>query len=427
MRRWAVVVPALVLALSMGYYILGVLIPMQVREAQTSGTPRGNLSDLYPRWLGAKELLEQGRDPYSAAVTRDIQIGYYGRLLDPQRPGDPHDQQGFAYPIYVAFLLAPTLGLPFTLVQPVSIWLLLGLTVLSVPLWAYALRTRLGGPALLAVTLLTLGSFPTGQGLALQQLSLLVAVLLAGVAALLTAGRLVPAGVLLALATIKPQVALPLVAWLALWTLSDWRTRRGLALGCGATMALLLGGAEWVSPGWVGRFLAALTDYQHYTGGRSLVDTLLLTPVGGAAASVVLIAAGAFICLWVRHAAAGTSGYNLALALVPAVTLAIIPTWAPYNQLLLLPAVLLLLDRRAQLWAGDRLTRYLVLAAGFMIAWPWVATLGLTLAAAVLPAITVQRGWTIPLWTSLFIPPVVLATLGYAAWGPLRPARSPRP
>lgn len=426
MRRWAAPALALVLALSMGYYILGILIPMQVREARSRGTPRGNLSDLYPRWLGAKALLEQGRDPYSAAVTRDIQIGYYGRLLNPQRPSDPHDQQGFAYPVYVAFLLAPTLGLPFATVQPFFAGLLLALTVVSVPLWAYALRTRFGGATLAAVTLLTLGSFPTAQGVALEQLSLLVAAALAGVAALLTAGRPVPAGVLLALATIKPQVALPLVAWLALWTLSDWRTRRGLALGFGLTMAGLLGAAEWLSPGWIGRFLTALNEYQRYTAGRSLVDTLL-TPLGGAVASVALVSGAAVVCWRVRRAAAGTPGYNLALALVPAVTLAIIPTWAPYNQLLLLPAVLLLLDARARVWAAGRVARYLALAAGLMIAWPWVATLGLTLAATVLPAITVQRGWTLPLWTSLFIPPAVLALLGYAAWGPLRPVRPLRP
>ena len=60
-----------------------------------------DLSDLYPRWLGARELLLHHRDPYSPEVTREIQIGYYGRPLDPSRPQDPRDQQGFAYPAYV--------------------------------------------------------------------------------------------------------------------------------------------------------------------------------------------------------------------------------------------------------------------------------------------------------------------------------------
>jgi hypothetical protein len=45
-----------------------VVLPQQQKEAIATGRPRGNLSDLYPRWLGARELLLHGRDPYSAEV-----------------------------------------------------------------------------------------------------------------------------------------------------------------------------------------------------------------------------------------------------------------------------------------------------------------------------------------------------------------------
>ncbi len=67
-----------------GVWLYGnrVLIPHQVSDAAAHDRPRGNLSDLYPRWLGARELLLHGRDPYSAEVTREIQAGYYGRPLD---------------------------------------------------------------------------------------------------------------------------------------------------------------------------------------------------------------------------------------------------------------------------------------------------------------------------------------------------------
>ena len=79
------------------------LIPHQVVDARQHDQPRGNLSDLYPRWIGAKDLLLYGRDPYGADVSREIQIGYYGRPLDPSRPNDPADEQGFAYPVYVVW------------------------------------------------------------------------------------------------------------------------------------------------------------------------------------------------------------------------------------------------------------------------------------------------------------------------------------
>ena len=109
---------ALLFAGSMWFYVQRVLVPYQKADAEAHGRPRGNLSDLYPRWLGTRELLLHHRDPYSAEVTREIQIGYYGRPLNPDRVNEsradePRDQQGFAYPLHVVFLLAPTIGLPF--------------------------------------------------------------------------------------------------------------------------------------------------------------------------------------------------------------------------------------------------------------------------------------------------------------------------
>jgi hypothetical protein len=97
---------ALLCAGSMWFYVDLVLIGYQVRDAAAHERPRGNLSDLYPRWLGAKELLLHHRNPYSQDISVEIQQGYYGRALDPTRPNDPKDEQGFAYPVYVTFLLA---------------------------------------------------------------------------------------------------------------------------------------------------------------------------------------------------------------------------------------------------------------------------------------------------------------------------------
>ncbi|HUS16745.1 MAG TPA: glycosyltransferase 87 family protein [Chloroflexia bacterium] len=407
-----------VLALSMWLYVERVLIGHQVADAAQTGVPRGNLSDLYPRWLGSRELLQHRRDPYGPQVTHDIQVGYYGRALgtglDPERNADPRDQQGFAYPVYVAFLLWPTLDLPFRTVQRGFAYLLLALTAASVPLWAYAIGWRPGALVLGAAVLLTVGSFPTLQGYELQQLSLLVGALLAGCAAALMRGWTVPAGVLLAVATIKPQVAAPMVAWLVLWAAGNWRQRQGLIWGFTASMAALLAGAEIVAPGWIGRFGTALAAYQQYTGGISLLDTLFTSLVGRILA-LALVAGLAWLAWRMRHAPAGTPGFALVLALVPAVTLLIIPTWAPYNQVLLVPGLLLLAARRAIIWPRGRTARYVYLMPWVLVGWPWLAALGLVLSIAVLPLATVQRGWTLPLYTSLFIPFGVLVALAYAA------------
>jgi hypothetical protein len=79
-------------------YVQRVLIAHQISYAETHNRPRGNLSDLYPRWLGARELLLHRRNPYGADISREIQAGYYGRPLDASRDSDPKDEQGFALP-----------------------------------------------------------------------------------------------------------------------------------------------------------------------------------------------------------------------------------------------------------------------------------------------------------------------------------------
>ena len=210
-------------------YARRVLIPQQKAYAAAHALPRGNLSDLYPRWLGARELLLHGRDPYSAEVTRDIQIGYYGRPLDPSRPDDPHDAEGFAYPVYVVFFLAPTIAFPFAVVQKCFFWLLVVVALATTLVWLRVLRWDVSLGIQLTLLALTLGSLTVMQGLKLQQISLMVAGLVAIAIALLVTDHAIAAGILLALSTIKPQLVWLLLFWLAIWTLADWRRRYRLA------------------------------------------------------------------------------------------------------------------------------------------------------------------------------------------------------
>ena len=84
---------------------------------------------------------------------------------------------------------------------------------------------------------------------------------------------------MLALASIKPQLVVPITACLLLWSLSDWRRRQRFIWGFVSTMALLFAGSEILLPGWFGDFLMALRDYRIYAGRMSMLD-VLLTNVG---------------------------------------------------------------------------------------------------------------------------------------------------
>ena len=406
---------ALLFAGSVWFYVQQVLVPYQKADAVAHGRPRGNLSALYPRWLGTRELLLHHRDPYSAEVTREIQTGYYGRPLDPDRADEPKDQQGFAYPLHVVFLLAPTIGLPFPVVQAGFRWLLVILTLASIFLWLWVLRWHPSVTVTAILIVLTFGSYAVVQGIKLQQLTLAVSALLAGCAAALVAGYFSLAGFLLALATIKPQLALPVAGWLVLWAVSDWRRRQIFFWSFALTTAVLLLASEYVLPGWIGQFRGAVAAYRQYTGGAGSLLDVLATPILGkilAAAAVIAVA----VTGWrVRRAAHDSVGFSTMFSLVLVVTLVIVPSFAPYNQVLLLPAVFLIATSWKELWGRNRLTRLACGLAVLIVFWPWLASCGLMAASLFLPANSVQRAWTLPLYTSLGIPLVVLGLFAACA------------
>ena len=243
---------------------------------------------------------------------------------------------------------------------------------------------------------MTLGSFQVLQGIKLQQLSLLVGGLIAGCALLLAEGYLALAGILLASATIKPQLVLPLAAWLLLWTFSDWRRRQNLMWGFVSTMGVLFAGAEYVLPGWIGRFRGAITAYRQYNDGARSVLDVLITPEWGRVLAGLIVLALAVTGWKFRRASTDSPVFNVVLGLVLATTVVILPKAAPYNQILLLPASLIVARHWQTLWQKNLISRLLLLVCGLLIFWPWLATTALTIASLGLPPDIVQKAWACP-------------------------------
>jgi hypothetical protein len=399
---------ALLSLCTMLFYVQGVLIPYQEKDAARQDRPRGNLSDLYPRWLGARELLLNRRDPYGPEMTREIQVGYYGRPLEAGRPGDPKDQAAFAYPVYVVFVLAPAVTLPYSVVQPAFTALLLLLTVASVPLWLIFLRWRPPNSTIVAVVLLTVGCFPVVQGLKLQQLSLLVAGLIALSAALLSRGHLFWAGVIMAFASIKPQITAPIAGWVLVWALFGWRDRRRYVWGFAFTLVAFFAGSEWLLPGWLARFLDAIVAYRSYTGTLSMLD-VMITPTWAKLVEGGLVIVVIFLCWRFRKTSQSQPEFAWITSLVLTVTVVIVPMIAPYNMVLLLPTILLLLQQGAQLWNKSLLSRAMVIASCLVIFWQWIGSTAVTIGSALASPETVQQWWAAPLYSMLFVPLPVLA------------------
>ena len=338
---WVALGFAILFSFTFWYWAVYIREPVARTEDLAKGRPLGNNSDLYPRWLGARELLLRGRDPYSTEITREIQTGFYGRPLNSQKPSDPVDKESFAYPIYVVLFLAPTVNMPFDAVSRIFRWLLLVFASLSVPVWMSALRIR--WPWLLTVSamLLTASSPPAATEFFKQNLAAFVILLLALSAAAAVRNWLALSGFLLALATIKPNTAAPWVFWFALWAISDWKQRRRLLWSFSGTMAALLIAAEVLSPHWIPRFLEGVREYHSYANKPSIIDWLL--PRFAATFVEVWLVLSLIVACWRwRKAAAGSQQFGLALAWIGTVTVVLFPQLAVYNEFLLVPPLLVL-------------------------------------------------------------------------------------
>ena len=369
----------LVLAWGMIYYYGGVLLP--IRQAHVSRS--GNSSDLYPVWLGARELLLHHRNPYSPEVTREIQLGFYGREIDPNR-NSTTNPEAFAYPAYVALVIAPSVPFSFETVRIVFKGLMLLLSPVSLLLWMRALRVRFRLSGAWVAFTAAMSSFAFVDGLYLEQTTLLVALLVAGSLAALSGGRPVVAGLLLALASVKPQVTILVVTFLLVWAIGAWSSRKGFAIGFGGVMGALLIGSEVMLPGWFRFWRQAAQRYVGYHN-PSILAILL-----GRQSAMVVGAAAVGMCglLFWRFRKEPPGSEQFSFAVVTGLTLTVMllpnPGGAYYNQVILIPAALWLFSSGRHFAKKGGLPRFTWLIAVNVLAWEWILALLVSFAAIVL-------------------------------------------
>jgi len=403
-------IAAVLISIGFWYWVFHILAPANAAVVFAAHRPIGNNSDLYPRWFGARELLLHRRDPYSPEVTREIQTGFYGRPLDPSNPSDPAAQMSFVYPVYVAFLLAPTIFVPFPTVAIVLRWILLTAVAASVPLWMYAIGLRVRGSILVAGMLLAISTSPGMFEYFQQNLAALAVFFLAGAVAAIVGKKLRIAGVLLALSTMKPDTTGPIVLWLLIWAAANIRNRGRVLWWFVGTLVLLTLGGEFYSPHWIGRFLAAIREYPAYGTDPSVVQVLVPGPIA-VAVTVALIACICVLVWRCRTADAGSERFAWAIGLVGATTLVTLPKLAGYNALLLIPGVVVLIAWYSRSVAHSLLSRALTKAAFACQIWQWLAASVLTFASFVLPATRMRSVAHLPDYTFIPLWPITLAAL----------------
>jgi len=352
-----------------------VLLPWEHYGNVERGRLKAEMGDLYPRWVGTRELLLNRQNPYSSDVSHKIQIGFYGHPIEQsydRPPSEIVDEQRFVYPVYVVFLLAPTVHVDFTVLQACAPVVLGALTAISVWLWLGVLRWRPPPLVIAALALFVVSSPQIAQGLRLRQFGLFVAFLVAAAVWCLTRNRLFLAGVLLALATIKPQMLTLCLAWFLIWTLGDWKKRWPLATGFIAALGLLVAAGELLVPGWPQDFLSGVAAYRKYFPTTSPVRLILGDWMGGVVSIVAVLAL--LIYAWNRRQVAAESReFHQVLSLFLIASTLLLPLLTPYNQVLVLLPVLMLIRDWTTLpkWGRVGLT--------LLVAWPYLTSVTLLL------------------------------------------------
>ncbi len=260
-----------------------------IRAVFTRAHPGAN--DLYTRWVGGCGWLLRGEDPYSQATVEATQRGIFGRLA---LPGE--DPAAFVYPVYVVVFTWPLcLTKDFSIAQAAWMTALIHLLIVAAVLarrlarWSPPVHLW---PWVLAWAVLV---YPNARAVLLGQLAVVVAALMLGSLYALQRRRDEVAGILLALATIKPQMIPLLIPWLLFWSACQRRWKVILAFGA-ALAALVAIPLIWL-PTWPAGFLRQVTGYTSgYTELHSI--TWILTSYYGHLPRAAEIVVSAALIAW---------------------------------------------------------------------------------------------------------------------------------
>ena len=254
-------------------------------------------SDFLPFWSAARVWFTEGLSPYDREVQQDAELMVYGRDA---RPELGERSFVFLYP-YPALYFALPLGL-FSYPLARSLWMtLLEVALPFVALLSFHVHSRKTPASLIALTMVTaLLWFPGFITIINGQIAVLIVLVLVG--ALLTIRREadVWAGILLSLATVKPQLSAVLLLFLTIWAIR--RRRWVLLLAFTAGIGALWGGAllfesEWLLL-WARSIVRAVNLGLDTTPALQQLASLLPALEGPLGIALLILVAGSLVWEW---------------------------------------------------------------------------------------------------------------------------------
>lgn len=234
----------------------------------TSKFSGGN--DFFVRWLGGREFLLRGTNPYHQVIAEKAQIAMFGRAVGPEIK----DQAYFAYPLYTLYFFWPLSLIAYPWAQ--AIWIaLLQLMLIGTTLWSIWVSGWRPPRWLFWLTLFWGIFFYNGaRAIILGQFSVLVGLALVLALWCIQNRQDVWAGIFLSLTTIKPQMVVLGLAFLLLWALFQ---RRWRLIGSFVMSVLILVTTSMLMlPTWPFDFVRNAIAYSHYVAFGTPLENLLL-------------------------------------------------------------------------------------------------------------------------------------------------------
>lgn len=381
----------------------------------TSKYPGAN--DFFVRWLGGREYLLHGTNPFDRSIAETAQRAMFGRLA---RPGDK-DEAYFAYPLYTLYFFWPLSLLPYPWAQ--AIWMtllqfmLLVVTILSI---------RLAGwqpPTWLFWLLVFWGIFfyNGARAIILGQFSILVGLALLLALWAISKKQDVWAGIFLSVTTIKPQMVFLVLAFLIFWSLAQ--RRRRVIISFGASILVLVATSMALVPTWPLDFVNNAIAYSDYVAFGTPLENLLhyMLPAALAAPLTAILSALFFLALlpgWWLAIWGRPGGYTWAIMSTLIVGSLITFRSATTNQVILYLPLFFFFYRLSNMSIAERAAgaRPIIIAA---------IAVGLAIFMWAVFAITLDGNWEHVMMHGLL--PALMLLLYVADWRALwRTAYKPR-
>jgi hypothetical protein len=245
-----------------------------IRSSYRSG------NDMTPRWVGTKNLMTKGIDPYSDEGQVLIENAYFGHSLSESEKLS-RDRQHYAYPLHVVFLYIPLIYMNISNAY-LFMWLINFLSfIITCFLWIRLLELEYNYAIAIGLTAALLASPITWYTMqARQPLILVLGFLSCSLYIFLKTNspkNLLIAGSLLFMATIKPQSSMLAIGYLTVILLPSLLNKKSIiyAYAGFALMAIFsLVVTNIILPGWIPEFLGSLKQYRNYAGSTG-AETLL--------------------------------------------------------------------------------------------------------------------------------------------------------